>query len=201
MSKLSAIQVAQLALNAGLDQRGATIAVAVAAAESGFNPQAHNAIPPDDSYGLWQINMLGAMGPERRQRYGLKSNADLYDPATNARVMADMSARGTKWTPWTTYTSGRYLLHATIAGMAVQQAMEGRGSTPDAPAGGSFENLLRTIRFITNPQSWQRIGLFAVGFVLLVVALFKLTGNNQLGPTAKKVVKAGKLVVMKKVSK
>jgi hypothetical protein len=44
----------------------AVVAVAIALAESGGNPAAHNPVPPDDSWGLWQINMRGHLGPVRR---------------------------------------------------------------------------------------------------------------------------------------
>jgi hypothetical protein len=58
--------------------------VAIALRESGGNPDAHNPNPPDDSYGLWQINMLGALGTARLQEFGLATKEQLYDPATNA---------------------------------------------------------------------------------------------------------------------
>lgn len=56
--------------------------------ESGGVPSRHShpSLTKDDSHGLFQINMLGALGPERRKKYGLKSDDDLYDPETNARV-------------------------------------------------------------------------------------------------------------------
>ena len=81
-------------------------ATAIALAESGGRPRAHNPNPPDDSYCLMQVNMLG---PERRGRYNLRRNADLYDPATCMRVSYGISAGGSNWRPWTTFTRGTYL--------------------------------------------------------------------------------------------
>jgi len=52
--------------------------------------------------------MLGAMGPERRERYGLSSNEDLFDPLTNLRVAYRLSNGGKNFSPWTTYTTGKY---------------------------------------------------------------------------------------------
>jgi hypothetical protein len=75
---------------AGGTNEEATTLAGIAGAESRYNPAAHNTKGRDNSYGLWQINMLGAMGPERRAKYGLKSNEDLKDPATNARVALAM---------------------------------------------------------------------------------------------------------------
>lgn len=85
---LSGREVAQLMYAAGF--RGADLvkAVAIAGRESRFNPSAHNpnAQTGDNSYGLMQINMIGKLGPDRRRRLGLKSDDELFDPATNARA-------------------------------------------------------------------------------------------------------------------
>jgi hypothetical protein len=108
VASLSQNQIYALARQAGLSDSRAVTAAAIAMAESGGNPESHNATPPDDSYGLWQINMLGSLGPARRAVYRLKANTDLYDPATNARVMSALSKQGADFNPWTTYTWGRY---------------------------------------------------------------------------------------------
>ena len=57
---------------------------AIAMKESGGNPSAYNGTPPDDSYGLWQINMYGNLGPARMSQFGLSNKSQLFDPATNA---------------------------------------------------------------------------------------------------------------------
>jgi hypothetical protein len=95
---------------AGFSGQGLKMAYAIAMAESSGNARAHNpnAGTGDNSYGLFQINMLGGMGPERRRRYGLKSNEALFDPLTNARVAFKMSNGGRNWGPWSTYGSGAY---------------------------------------------------------------------------------------------
>ena len=75
---------------------------AISQRESGGRPDAYNgnAGTGDQSYGLFQINMLGNLGPARRKQYGLKSNEDLLDPATNARVAYQMSKGGTDFGAW-----------------------------------------------------------------------------------------------------
>ncbi len=95
---------------AGLSGEKLRTAWAVGMAESGGNPRAHNgnAGTGDNSYGLYQINMLGAMGPERRRQYGLSSNEDLFDPMTNIKVMLKMSNNCTNWQPWSAYKNGSY---------------------------------------------------------------------------------------------
>jgi hypothetical protein len=105
MANLSQAQIAMYAQSAGMPNP--QLMAAIAMAESGGNPRAHNPIPPDDSYGLWQINMLGAMGPSRRAQYGITSNAQLFDPAVNARAAAKiLSSQGPQ--AWSTYSSGAY---------------------------------------------------------------------------------------------
>jgi hypothetical protein len=74
----------QLALGAGFPSDTAVKMAAIALKESGGNPAAYNGTPPDDSYGLWQINMYGNLGPARMAQFGLTSKSQLFDPATNA---------------------------------------------------------------------------------------------------------------------
>lgn len=122
---------------AGFTGRGLQIAIAVAMAESGGSATAHNpdASTGDNSYGIFQINMLGAMGPERRRQYGLASNDQLYDPLTNAKIAFAMSNGGTNWQPWSTTHVGRhgeapaYLKYMGTSGAA------DTGGTPGGVAG------------------------------------------------------------------
>jgi hypothetical protein len=62
--------------------------IEIARRESGFNRLAlnPNANTGDLSYGAFQINMLGDMGPERRKQFGIEKNEQLYDLDTNARA-------------------------------------------------------------------------------------------------------------------
>lgn len=104
------LNIRKVAKQAGFQGEALDTIVAIVQAESGGNPRAHNnnANTGDNSYGLAQINMLGGMGPERRDRYGLSSNEDLFDPLTNLRVAYQLSNGGKNFSPWTTYTSGAY---------------------------------------------------------------------------------------------
>jgi hypothetical protein len=139
MSKLSPEQVARHAHDAGFRGQDLTIAVAVALAESGGDPRAHNATPPDNSYGLWQVNMLGSLGPARRDEFGLESNRELFDPAVNARAANKISGDGQSWTPWTTYTSGAYKRHLDEARRGVEAMKRGgsQGGSGGGAGGGS----------------------------------------------------------------
>lgn len=86
----------------GFEGRALKEAWAVAMKESTGRPKAHNDNPStgDNSYGLFQINMRGALGPDRLERYGLESYEDLFDPRTNAQIAYQMSEGGTNWGPW-----------------------------------------------------------------------------------------------------
>ena len=99
-----------VALQAGFSDKNAKLAAAIALAESSGNSGAHNDNPNtgDNSYGLWQINMIGKLGPARRKQYGLSSNEQLFDPLTNAKVAYKVSG-GSNFSPWSVYKSGAYL--------------------------------------------------------------------------------------------
>jgi len=97
----------KLAIEAGFTPEEAKIASRIALAESSGNSTAFNGVGPDESYGLMQINMLGAMGPERRAQFGIQTNEDLYDPLTNMRAALDVYKRQ-GWGAWSVYTSGAY---------------------------------------------------------------------------------------------
>jgi len=75
---------------------------AVAKKESHGNPLDYNGNRKtgDNSFGLFQINMLGQMGEDRRNQYGLASNAELLNPVTNAKIAYQMSNGGKNWSAW-----------------------------------------------------------------------------------------------------
>jgi hypothetical protein len=129
-------QIARTARDAGFRGHNLVIAVAVALAESGGRPDAHNSVPPDNSYGLWQINMLGGLGPERRAQFHLHDNNQLLTPSVNARAAWAVSSHGTNWHPWSTYTNGAYRGHLDAAHRAVDALGSGRSHpvTPSRPA-------------------------------------------------------------------
>lgn len=115
-----------LAQGAGFRGDSAAIMAAIAMAESSGNPRAHNPRPPDNSYGLWQINMLGAMGPERRRQFGIGNNEQLFDPRINARAAAQIyQSQG--FNAWSVYKSGAYRQFLPAA----RQALGSGG--PDMP--------------------------------------------------------------------
>ena len=79
----------RLGLSQGLPPEKAIIMAAIAIGESGGRPKAHNPnrSTGDNSFGLWQINMIDALGPERARALGIKDYEQLKDPNVNARGM------------------------------------------------------------------------------------------------------------------
>jgi hypothetical protein len=59
----------------------------------------------DSSYGIFQINMIGTLGPDRRDKFNLNSNADLLNPVINAQIAYHMSKGGKDWSAWHGITS------------------------------------------------------------------------------------------------
>lgn len=104
--------IAGYAKNAGFSGVDLGIAVAIAYAESSGNDQATNLVPPDNSYGLWQINL------NAHPEYDATS---MLDPQQNANAaFAIYSAAGNSFSPWTTFGNGQYLNNA-------QQAQDATG--------------------------------------------------------------------------
>lgn len=86
----------------GFKGKGLKTAWAVAKSESNGQPIRYNGNRKtgDSSYGLFQINMLGNLGPERRAKYGLDLNAELLSPVVNAKIVYEMTQGGTNWKAW-----------------------------------------------------------------------------------------------------
>ena len=59
-----------------------------------------NAKTGDNSWGLFQINMIDSLGPDRREKFDLKSNSDLLNPVVNAQIAYHMSNGGKDWSAW-----------------------------------------------------------------------------------------------------
>ena len=62
--------------------------LAIAWRESRLNPRVHNTNRKtgDNSYGLYQINMIDNLGPGRRKQYRIANNEELFNPEVNVRA-------------------------------------------------------------------------------------------------------------------
>lgn len=118
----------RLGLKNGLAPEKAILMAAVGMAESSGRTDVVNDNPQtgDNSYGLWQINMIGTLGPSRLAKYGLRSFDDLKDPETNARVMANILG-SSGITAWGAYKDKRYLQYMSEARRAYAQLKQAGG--------------------------------------------------------------------------
>lgn len=216
MSRLNYQQVAQLAYNAGWRGKDAQTAVAIVPAESSFETMKTNFAGRDYSFGLWQINMKGQMGADRRAKYGLSSNEQLFDPATNARVAhAIYTEAGNKFTDWSTYNDGKFTLYLNGAVFAVKQIEQGKtgiqiptydpgkipaegswGATSLNPLSG-IDQVGKAVSdiggFITNKENWFRAASIGGGGILIIVAVSLVVGELGLETIIKKVIPKGAL--------
>ena len=101
-TKLTDTELKELLWAVGFRGNHLTEAWAVAKKESGGRPLALNQShrTGDSSYGLFQINMIGDLGPDRRDKFNLNSNAELFNPVLNAQIAFYMSNEGQDWTAW-----------------------------------------------------------------------------------------------------
>lgn len=190
MATLSSAQIKTYAQQAGFQGDVVDTMVAIAYAESGGDPRSHNSTPPDDSYGLWQINMIGSLGPARRKEFGIKDNTELFDPAVNAKAAYKVyKSSGLK--AWTTYTSGKYK-------QFLNGASDTTGHENDDPQQGLLAGITSSINaFGTNVfNGIENVAgiLVAVALVLAGIALLVVNSKSGLVKKAAKLTPIGKVV-------
>ena len=95
-------ELAQLLYAVGFEGRALKVAWAVVKKESNGRPLAFNGNKRtgDSSYGIFQINMIGGLGVDRREKYDLRTNTELFNPVVNAEIAFHMSNQGEDWTSW-----------------------------------------------------------------------------------------------------
>lgn len=175
-------QLEQTWISAGGDPSQASMAAAIALAESGGNPNSvgHNTNGSLDR-GLWQINTV----------HGAQST---LDPMANARAAVSISNNGRNWNPWVTYWKGSYkkYLQGGIP-PAPGGTAGGTGSTvpaadptPSDPLSGSFWQ--HTADVILNWIFYG--GLVVVGGVLMAIGFVILFKETPAGATIGKVASA-----------
>jgi hypothetical protein len=110
--KISDSDLVTVLEDAGFSGYGLKMAWAIVQKESTSRIYAHNRnrSTGDNSYGLFQINMIDAIGPARLREYNLENNEELFSPLTNARVAFKISDGGSNWNAWTTKKSAKSIL-------------------------------------------------------------------------------------------
>lgn len=220
---MSQNEIYNLALQVGLSSGNAKKAAAVAMAESDGNTNAHNKVPPDDSYGLWQINMIGTLGPARRRQFGITTNDQLFDPVTNAKAMKAVSSNGGNFNPWSTYGGTayhRYLanevsdgghdrgfwskffnpdLPGYLGGKSVTDTVKDNPVTNTAQAAAQGAEIAgKAAVWISDSSNWIRVAYVVGGVTIGIVGLIMIV--QQTGP-GKAVTKAAVAVGTKGVMK
>ena len=101
-TELTALELKDLLSLAGFKGYSLKLAWSIVMRESRGHPLSHNTskYSGDNSYGLFQINMLGSLGADRRDKFGIKNNSELLDPVVNAKAAFYMSAHGTNFGSW-----------------------------------------------------------------------------------------------------
>lgn len=204
MPKLSANQIAFIAQNVGWSHtkqvRGVsevTMATAIALAESDGDSDAHNAVPPDNSYGLWQINMLGSLGPARRTAFGIKSNDQLFQPGINGRAAKQVyDEQG--WTAWSVYTNGLYARQLGKAKRGAANPQPGSLGEIDGATETKVENPFDQFSKFINENAF-RVGIFVGGLVLVFVGILLYAKESGQLSKVLNAIPAGKAI--KKVMK
>jgi hypothetical protein len=99
---LTGKELAELLTLVGFEGKSHKIAWALVMRESTARPKAHNdnTRTGDNSHGLFQINMIGSLGADRRDKFDLSSNDELFNPLRNAEIAYHMSGRGSDFGAW-----------------------------------------------------------------------------------------------------
>ena len=111
--EISGQDLEKLLIDTGFSGYGLRMAMSIVYEESKMKIYSHNtnSNTGDNSYGLFQINMINSLGSARRSQYNLDKNEDLFDPAINARVAFEISNGGKSWTAWSTYKAAKSRLN------------------------------------------------------------------------------------------
>jgi hypothetical protein len=95
-------QLVDLLFAVGFEGKALRHAWAIAKKESNGRPLAFNGNrnTGDNSFGLFQVNMIGSLGEDRRDKFSLEYNAQLLNPVVNAQITYHMSNKGSNWRAW-----------------------------------------------------------------------------------------------------
>jgi hypothetical protein len=99
---LTDLELKELLSLVGFKGKDLIVAWAVAKKESNGRPLAFNGNHKtgDSSYGMFQINMIDTLGPDRRDKFDINSNAELFNPVKNAEIVFYMTKGGDDWSSW-----------------------------------------------------------------------------------------------------
>jgi len=201
MAKLTAKQLYALAREAGFSRSEAISATAIALAESKGDANTLNDNPGsgDLSYGLWQINMIGTMGPERRRQFGIGANDDLFDPHVNARAAYQVYKQQGfgAWSVWPevrkfSSPESQAALKAADAESGLDAILKGiPGKAAGAVVGAAQDAFGGALSGIVSPltEGFRRVAIQGA-FVTLGLVLLGMGAWQAVGPSVKRTVGA-----------
>jgi hypothetical protein len=195
MATLTIPQIAQLAINAGVQQgNNLYICVSIAMAESHGQTDAvnHNNDGTQD-VGVWQINDV------HRDLWAGRTD-DRTDPVQNAKYMYSVSNGGNNWQPWTTYQTAAYNTYMQQVMSQLQNVKLSRGTqvqvtNPSTLGGGygvapsttqvlnlgdipglsdlkaEYQTIDKFFKFVTSPDGWVRIMKVGIGIILIITGV------------------------------
>ena len=101
-TKLTDKGLKELLYAVGFRGQGLKNAWAIAKRESNGQPIRFNGNVKtgDNSYGLFQINMIGELNAARKEKFGINYTSDLLNPVINAQIAYHMSKGGEDWSAW-----------------------------------------------------------------------------------------------------
>jgi hypothetical protein len=162
---LSVEDMAKLLKEVGATNDEAITLAAIGVKESSGRTKSHNDNyrrgGEDNSYGLFQINMIDKrgymLGQDRRKRYGI-SNEDLFDPYINAKIALKLkrgSEGSTGYTIWSPYRDNK---------LNSDDLKRARQSIQGLKDGGSvgFDKKSKNIRPLQNFPSYDQGSTFAI---------------------------------------
>lgn len=148
-----------LAKAAGFTPDQAVVMGAISQAESSGNSNSYNGVGRDNSYGLWQINMIGSLGTERDALFkklipGYTNRNDLFDPWKNAQA-AKIIYNQQGPSAWSTYSSGAYRPYLNNAANGIGAGSSTAGinyNTGATWAGGAYRGSAGPGRYPATSQ-------------------------------------------------
>jgi hypothetical protein len=101
-TSLTDLELKELLGLVGFKGNDLVVAWAIAKKESNGRPLAFNGNHKtgDSSYGMFQINMIDSLGPDRREKFDIDTNSELFNPVKNAEIAYYMSNGGDNWSSW-----------------------------------------------------------------------------------------------------
>lgn len=156
MSIVSIAQASQYAQNAGFSGAGLINILAIALAESGLNTEAKNCSgnTPSGSCdrGILQINSYWHKGV---------SDQCAYDPQCAFQNAFVISNGGQSFSPWTTYSSGRYKSYINQVAKVVPPGVSASNPT-DVGTGNPINSLLASDQI-------QKVGLLFIAIIIIII--------------------------------